>query len=118
MASGVGYEFYQKLNAGKAQNTIVNELSEQNKLLQQELAQAHVLRSVQLTGKTGQEPIDQDVVRGPDRCRRRSAIAVSVYATVTRHILASFGQGADMETVPEKLLADAQETTAQVRELF
>ncbi|EAW28163.1 uroporphyrinogen-III synthase HemD (N terminal)/Uroporphyrin-III C-methyltransferase (C terminal) [Alteromonadales bacterium TW-7] len=38
VASGVGYEFYQKLNAGKAQNTIVNELSEQNKLLQQELA--------------------------------------------------------------------------------
>ena len=38
VASGVGYEFYQKLNAGKAQNTFVDELSEQNKLLQQELA--------------------------------------------------------------------------------
>ena len=37
VASGVGYEFYQKLNAGKAQNLAVNELSEQNKLLVQEL---------------------------------------------------------------------------------
>ncbi|MEH6815163.1 MAG: uroporphyrinogen-III C-methyltransferase, partial [Pseudoalteromonas distincta] len=37
VASGVGYEFYQKLNAGKAQNLAVNELSEQNKLLTQEL---------------------------------------------------------------------------------
>ncbi|XQF92893.1 uroporphyrinogen-III C-methyltransferase [Pseudoalteromonas espejiana] len=37
VASGVGYEFYQKLNAGKAQNVAVNELSEQNKLLTQEL---------------------------------------------------------------------------------
>ena len=37
VASGVGYEFYQKLNAGKAQNLAVNELSEQNKLLAQEL---------------------------------------------------------------------------------
>ena len=46
MASGVGYEFYQKLNAGKAQNTIVNELSEQNKLLQQELA---ALKSSQMS---------------------------------------------------------------------
>ncbi|MGY8875475.1 MAG: uroporphyrinogen-III synthase, partial [Pseudoalteromonas sp.] len=35
VASGVGYEFYQKLNAGKAQNLAVNELSEQNKLLTQ-----------------------------------------------------------------------------------
>ena len=46
VASGVGYEFYQKLNAGKAQNTIVNELSEQNKLLQQELA---ALKSSQMS---------------------------------------------------------------------
>ncbi|KTD98543.1 uroporphyrinogen-III synthase [Pseudoalteromonas sp. H71] len=46
VASGVGYEFYQKLNAGKAQNTFVNELSEQNKLLQQELA---VLKSSQVS---------------------------------------------------------------------
>jgi uroporphyrin-3 C-methyltransferase/uroporphyrinogen III methyltransferase/synthase len=46
VASGVGYEFYQKLNAGKAQNTIVNELSEQNKLLHQELA---VLKSSQMS---------------------------------------------------------------------
>jgi len=37
VASGVGYEFYQKLNAGKVQNLAVNELSEQNKLLVQEL---------------------------------------------------------------------------------
>ena len=37
VASGVGYEFYQKLNAGKAQNLAANELSEQNKLLVQEL---------------------------------------------------------------------------------
>ncbi|ASM48404.1 uroporphyrinogen III methyltransferase / synthase [Pseudoalteromonas espejiana DSM 9414] len=37
VASGVGYEFYQKLNARKAQNVAVNELSEQNKLLTQEL---------------------------------------------------------------------------------
>ncbi|TMP03015.1 uroporphyrinogen-III synthase [Pseudoalteromonas sp. S3178] len=37
VASGVGYEFYQKLNAGKAQNIAVNELNEQNKLLAQEL---------------------------------------------------------------------------------
>ncbi|MBH0061590.1 MULTISPECIES: uroporphyrinogen-III synthase [unclassified Pseudoalteromonas] len=37
VASGVGYEFYQKLNAGKARNLAVNELSEQNKLLVQEL---------------------------------------------------------------------------------
>ncbi|KTF18904.1 uroporphyrinogen-III synthase [Pseudoalteromonas sp. 10-33] len=46
VASGVGYEFYQKLNAGKAQNTFVDELSEQNKLLQQELA---VLKSSQVS---------------------------------------------------------------------
>jgi uroporphyrinogen III methyltransferase/synthase len=46
VASGVGYEFYQKLNAGKAQNIFVNELSEQNKLLQQELA---VLKSSQVS---------------------------------------------------------------------
>jgi uroporphyrin-3 C-methyltransferase/uroporphyrinogen III methyltransferase/synthase len=46
VASGVGYEFYQKLNAGKAKNTFVNELSEQNKLLQQELA---VLKSSQVS---------------------------------------------------------------------
>ncbi|MEI8651610.1 uroporphyrinogen-III synthase [Pseudoalteromonas sp. Hal273] len=44
VASGVGYEFYQKLNAGKAQNLAVNELSEQNKLLTQEL---QALKSVQ-----------------------------------------------------------------------
>ncbi|WP_076925570.1 uroporphyrinogen-III synthase [Pseudoalteromonas sp. EB27] len=37
VASGVGYEFYQKLNAGKAQNLAANELSEQNKSLAQEL---------------------------------------------------------------------------------
>jgi uroporphyrin-3 C-methyltransferase/uroporphyrinogen III methyltransferase/synthase len=37
VASGVGYEFYQKLNAGKAQDVAVNELSEQNKRLTQEL---------------------------------------------------------------------------------
>ncbi|WP_024592611.1 MULTISPECIES: uroporphyrinogen-III C-methyltransferase [unclassified Pseudoalteromonas] len=37
VASGVGYEFYQKLNAGKVQNLAVNELSEKNKLLVQEL---------------------------------------------------------------------------------
>lgn len=37
VASGVGFEFYQKLNSGKAQNQALNELSEQNKLLQQEL---------------------------------------------------------------------------------
>ncbi|MBB1329926.1 uroporphyrinogen-III synthase [Pseudoalteromonas sp. SR43-7] len=37
VASGVGYEFYQKLNAGKVQNLAVNELSEQNKLLTQEV---------------------------------------------------------------------------------
>lgn len=37
VASGVGYEFYQKLNAGKAQNLAVNDLNEQNKLLTQEL---------------------------------------------------------------------------------
>ena len=37
VASGVGYEFYQKLNAGEAQNLAVNQLSEQNKLLVQEL---------------------------------------------------------------------------------
>ncbi|HAG42047.1 MAG TPA: uroporphyrinogen-III synthase, partial [Pseudoalteromonas sp.] len=34
---GVGYEFYQKLNAGKAQNVAVNELKEENALLSQEL---------------------------------------------------------------------------------
>ncbi|MBE0358702.1 uroporphyrinogen-III synthase [Pseudoalteromonas aliena] len=37
VASGVGYDFYQKLNAGKAQNLAVNDLNEQNKLLTQEL---------------------------------------------------------------------------------
>lgn len=37
VASGVGYEFYQKLNAGKTQNTALDELNEQNKLLAQEL---------------------------------------------------------------------------------
>ena len=37
VAGGVGYEFYQKLNAGKAQNIAVNELNDQNKLLAQEL---------------------------------------------------------------------------------
>jgi uroporphyrin-3 C-methyltransferase/uroporphyrinogen III methyltransferase/synthase len=37
VACGVGYEFYQKLNAGKAQNVAVNELKEENALLSQEL---------------------------------------------------------------------------------
>ncbi|MBH0057103.1 uroporphyrinogen-III synthase [Pseudoalteromonas sp. SWXJZ94C] len=37
VASGVGYEFYRKLNAGKVQNLAVNELSDQNKQLQKEL---------------------------------------------------------------------------------
>lgn len=37
VASGVGFEFYQKLNASKTQSLAVNQLNEQNKLLQQEL---------------------------------------------------------------------------------
>ena len=46
VASGVGYEFYQKLNAGKVQNLAVNALTEQNKILQQEL---QTLKSEQLS---------------------------------------------------------------------
>ncbi|WP_064663174.1 uroporphyrinogen-III synthase [Pseudoalteromonas sp. MQS005] len=46
VASGVGYEFYQKLNAGKVQNLAVNALTEQNKILQQEL---QALKSEQLS---------------------------------------------------------------------
>jgi len=46
VASGVGYEFYQKLNAGKVQNLAVNTLTEQNKVLQQEL---QTLKSEQLS---------------------------------------------------------------------
>lgn len=46
VASGVGYEFYQKLNAGKVQNLAVNALTEQNKILQQEL---QMLKSEQLS---------------------------------------------------------------------
>jgi len=42
----VGYEFYQKLNAGKVQNLAVNALTEQNKILQQEL---QALKSEQLS---------------------------------------------------------------------
>jgi uroporphyrin-3 C-methyltransferase/uroporphyrinogen III methyltransferase/synthase len=42
----VGYEFYQKLNAGKVQNLAVNALTEQNKILQQEL---QTLKSEQLS---------------------------------------------------------------------
>ncbi|WP_372763272.1 uroporphyrinogen-III C-methyltransferase, partial [Pseudoalteromonas sp.] len=37
VASGVGYEFYRKLNAGKTQAVAVTALTEQNKLLQQQL---------------------------------------------------------------------------------
>ena len=44
VASGVGFEFYQKLNEGKNQNLLVNELSEQNKLLQQDVK---ILKSAQ-----------------------------------------------------------------------
>jgi uroporphyrin-3 C-methyltransferase/uroporphyrinogen III methyltransferase/synthase len=44
VASGVGYEFYQKLNADKAQNLAVNDLNAQNKRLQQEL---HALKAAQ-----------------------------------------------------------------------
>ncbi|SFU08800.1 uroporphyrinogen III methyltransferase / synthase [Pseudoalteromonas sp. DSM 26666] len=46
VASGVGYEFYQKLNAGKVQNLAVNALTEKNKILQQEL---QALKSEQLS---------------------------------------------------------------------
>ncbi len=46
VASGVGYEFYQKLNASKVQNLAVNTLTEQNKMLQQEL---QALKSEQLS---------------------------------------------------------------------
>jgi len=46
VASGVGYEFYQKLNAGKVQNLAINALTEQNKILQQEL---QALKSEQLS---------------------------------------------------------------------
>ena len=46
VASGVGYEFYQKLNAGKVQNLAINALTEQNKILQQEL---QTLKSEQLS---------------------------------------------------------------------
>ena len=46
VASGVGYEFYQKLDAGKVQNLAVNALTEQNKILQQEL---QALKSEQLS---------------------------------------------------------------------
>ena len=46
VASGVGYEFYQKLNASKVQSLAVNTLTEQNKMLQQEL---QTLKSEQLS---------------------------------------------------------------------
>jgi len=46
VASGVGYEFYQKLNASKVQSLAVNTLTEQNKMLQQEL---QALKSEQLS---------------------------------------------------------------------
>lgn len=58
VASGVGYDFYQKLNTGKVQNLAMNALTEQNKLLQQEL---QALKSEQLSLQQALQSSDEQI---------------------------------------------------------
>jgi uroporphyrin-3 C-methyltransferase/uroporphyrinogen III methyltransferase/synthase len=119
VASGVGYEFYQKLNAGKVQNLAVNELSEQNKLLVQELqalksAQSNLQQALFNSEKKVAATLSESAAQNQQELKAALQKAQQQGSSLNPHEVTSLQRMAEFKLWAEK---DYQGTSAVLKRL-